>query len=114
LHHNNKIESTVNTQPLSFSTASQQSTVNSQQSTVNSQQSTVNSQQSTMSCRDSSLISFAEKYKRNSRKTDKDTGCSRYKGQVKTMVGLAQSFFGNNHFYCGVRVGDRLVIHRFR
>ena len=33
LHHNNKIESTVNTQPLSFST--RQSTVNSQQSTVN-------------------------------------------------------------------------------
>ena len=35
MHHNNKIESTVNTQPLSFSTR-----VNSQQSTVNSQQST--------------------------------------------------------------------------
>ncbi|MEG4815455.1 MULTISPECIES: BamA/TamA family outer membrane protein [unclassified Microcoleus] len=34
LHHNNKIESTVNTQPLSFSTRSQQSTANSQQSTV--------------------------------------------------------------------------------
>ena len=34
LHHNNKIESTVNTQPLSFSTPSQQSTVNSQQSTI--------------------------------------------------------------------------------
>jgi hypothetical protein len=33
LHHNNKIESTVNTQPLSFST--RPSTVNSQQSTVN-------------------------------------------------------------------------------
>src|SRR4028118_913535 len=33
LHHNNKIESTVNTQPLSFSTPA--STVNSQQSTVN-------------------------------------------------------------------------------
>ena len=44
LHHNNKIESIVNTQPLSFSTPSQQSTVNSQQSTVNSQQSTVNTQ----------------------------------------------------------------------
>jgi len=27
LHHNNKIESTVNTQPLSFSTPNQQSTV---------------------------------------------------------------------------------------
>jgi outer membrane protein insertion porin family len=58
LHHNNKIESTVNTQPLSFSTPSQQSTLNSQQSTrVNtqplsfstpSQQSTLNSQQSTI------------------------------------------------------------------
>jgi hypothetical protein len=37
LHHNNKIESTVNTQPLSFSTPSQhqQSTVNSQQLTLN-------------------------------------------------------------------------------
>jgi outer membrane protein insertion porin family len=34
LHHNNKIESTVNTQPLSFSTPSQQSTLNSQQSTI--------------------------------------------------------------------------------
>ncbi|MEG4024353.1 BamA/TamA family outer membrane protein [Microcoleus sp. S13C4] len=34
LHHNNKIESTVNTQPLSFSTPGQQSTVNSQQSTI--------------------------------------------------------------------------------
>src|SRR4028119_2452064 len=33
LHHNNKTESTVNTQPLSFST--RPSTVNSQQSTVN-------------------------------------------------------------------------------
>ncbi|MEG3956325.1 hypothetical protein [Microcoleus sp. herbarium2] len=33
LHHNNKIESTVNTQPLSFSTPP--STVNSQQLTVN-------------------------------------------------------------------------------
>ena len=33
LHHDNKIESTVNTQPLSFSTPT--STVNSQQSTVN-------------------------------------------------------------------------------
>jgi uncharacterized protein (TIGR03492 family) len=32
LHHNNKIESTVNTQPLSFST--RPSTVNSQQSTI--------------------------------------------------------------------------------
>jgi outer membrane protein insertion porin family len=59
LHHNNKIESTiVNTQPLSFSTPSQQSTLNSQHSTtVNtqplsfstpSQQSTLNSQQSTI------------------------------------------------------------------
>jgi outer membrane protein insertion porin family len=62
LHHNNKIESTVNTQPLSFSTPSQHSTVNTQQSlvishqslvishqsTVNSQQSTANSQQSTI------------------------------------------------------------------
>ena len=37
LHHNHKIESTVNTQPLSFYT--RPSTVNSQQSTVNSQQS---------------------------------------------------------------------------
>ena len=45
LHHNNKIESTVNTQPLSFSTP--QSTV-SQQSLVISHQSTVNSQQSTI------------------------------------------------------------------
>ncbi|MEG4841174.1 BamA/TamA family outer membrane protein [Microcoleus sp. B9-D4] len=34
LHHNNKIESTVNTQPLSFSTPSPQSTVTSQQSTI--------------------------------------------------------------------------------
>ncbi|MEG5175255.1 BamA/TamA family outer membrane protein [Microcoleus sp. B3-D7] len=34
LHHNNKIESTVNTQPLSFSTRSPQSTVTSQQSTI--------------------------------------------------------------------------------
>ncbi|MEG4391548.1 BamA/TamA family outer membrane protein [Microcoleus sp. BROC3] len=33
LHQNNKIESTVNTQPFSFSTPSQQSTANSQQST---------------------------------------------------------------------------------
>ncbi|MBE9094704.1 hypothetical protein [Tychonema sp. LEGE 07203] len=40
LVRNNKIESTVNTQPFSFST--RPSTVNSQQSTVNSQQSTVN------------------------------------------------------------------------
>ncbi|MEG3914601.1 BamA/TamA family outer membrane protein [Microcoleus sp. w1-18aA5] len=32
--HNNKIESTVNTQPLSFSTPSPQSTVTSQQSTI--------------------------------------------------------------------------------
>ncbi|MEG4633053.1 hypothetical protein QUB56_26295 [Microcoleus sp. AR_TQ3_B6] len=63
-----------------------------------------------MSCRDSSLISFAQKYKPNSRKADEDTGCGSYKGQVKTMVGLAQSFFGNNHFYGGVRVGDWLVI----
>ncbi|MEG4118270.1 hypothetical protein QUA43_12435 [Microcoleus sp. N9_B4] len=35
LHGNNKIESTVNTQPFSFST--RPSTLNSQQSTVNSQ-----------------------------------------------------------------------------
>ena len=48
LHHNNKIESTVNTQPLSFSTPSQHSTVNTQQSLVISHQSTVNSQQSTI------------------------------------------------------------------
>jgi outer membrane protein insertion porin family len=48
LHHKNKIESTVNTQPLSFSTPSQHSTVNSQQSTLNTQQSTVNSQHSTI------------------------------------------------------------------
>jgi len=58
LHHNNKIESTVNTQPLSFSTPSQHSTVNSQQSTIvntqplsfstPSQHSTVNTQQSTI------------------------------------------------------------------
>ena len=34
MHHNNKIESTVNTQPLSFSTLLLQSTVNSQQSTI--------------------------------------------------------------------------------
>ncbi|MEG4491648.1 BamA/TamA family outer membrane protein [Microcoleus sp. D3_18_C4] len=34
LHQNNKIESTVNTQPFSFSTPSQQSTANSQQSTI--------------------------------------------------------------------------------
>ncbi|MGB3267643.1 MAG: hypothetical protein WBA89_27245 [Microcoleus sp.] len=47
LHRNHKIESTVNTQPFSFSTR-QQSTVNNQQSAVNSQQSTVNSQQSTI------------------------------------------------------------------
>ncbi len=46
LHHNNKIESTVNTQPLSFSTPSQQSTVNSQQSLVISHQSLVISHQS--------------------------------------------------------------------
>ena len=39
LHQNNKIESTVNTQPLSFSTPP--STVNSQHSTVNSQHSTM-------------------------------------------------------------------------
>lgn len=31
-HRNNKIDSTVNTQPFSFATPSQQSTVNSQQS----------------------------------------------------------------------------------
>jgi outer membrane protein insertion porin family len=37
LHHNNKIESTLNSQPLSFSTPSQHSTVNTQQSTVNTQ-----------------------------------------------------------------------------
>jgi hypothetical protein len=67
-----------------------------------------------MSCRDSSLISFAQKYKPNSRKADEDTGCGRYKGQVKTMVGLAQLFFGKNHFYCGVRVGDWLVVQKFR
>jgi len=48
LHHNNKIESTVNTQPLSFSTPSQQSLVISHQSLVISHQSTVNSQQSTI------------------------------------------------------------------
>ncbi|MEG4094177.1 BamA/TamA family outer membrane protein [Microcoleus sp. POL8_C6] len=34
LHQNNKIESTVNTQPFSFSTPSQESTANSQQSTI--------------------------------------------------------------------------------
>jgi len=34
LHHNNKIESTVNTQPLSFSTPSQHSTLNTQHSTI--------------------------------------------------------------------------------
>ncbi|MEG3956561.1 BamA/TamA family outer membrane protein [Microcoleus sp. herbarium2] len=34
LHHNNQIESTVNTQPLSFSTPSQLSTLNSQLSTI--------------------------------------------------------------------------------
>ena len=34
LHRNNKIESTLNTQPFTFSTQSQQSTVNSQQSTI--------------------------------------------------------------------------------
>ncbi len=34
LHQNNQIESTLNTQPLSFSTPSQKSTVNSQQSTI--------------------------------------------------------------------------------
>jgi outer membrane protein insertion porin family len=70
LHHNNKIESTVNTQPLSFSTPSQHSTVNTQQSlvishqsliishqsTVNSQQSTLNSQQSTANSQHSTII----------------------------------------------------------
>ncbi|UNU23080.1 hypothetical protein D0A37_03565 [Microcoleus vaginatus HSN003] len=45
LHRNNKIESTVNTQPFSFLTPSHQPTVNTQHSTVNSQQPTVNSQQ---------------------------------------------------------------------
>ena len=53
LHHNNKIESTVYTQALSFSTPpstvnSQQSLVISHQSLVISHQSTVNSQQSTI------------------------------------------------------------------
>jgi|GEM_PF-771411 len=55
LHHKNKIESTVNTQPLSFSTPSQPSTVNTQQSTVNSQPSTVNRQQSTIPSQHSTL-----------------------------------------------------------
>jgi len=41
----NQIESTVNTQPFSFST--RPSTVNSQQPTVNSQQSTVNNHSGT-------------------------------------------------------------------
>src|SRR4028118_2421911 len=45
LHRNNKIESTLNTQPSCFSTQSQLPTANSQQSTVNCQQSTVNCQQ---------------------------------------------------------------------
>jgi len=58
LHHKNKIESTVNTQPLSFSTPSQHSTLNTQHSTtVNtqplsfstpSQHSTLNTQHSTI------------------------------------------------------------------
>jgi outer membrane protein insertion porin family len=58
LHHHNKIESTVNTQPLSFSTPSQHSTLNTQHSTtVNtqplsfstpSQHSTLNTQHSTI------------------------------------------------------------------
>ena len=70
LHHNNKIESTVNTQPLSFSTPSKQSTLNSQQSLVIShqslvirhpslvisQQSTFNSQQSTVNSQQSTII----------------------------------------------------------
>jgi hypothetical protein len=34
LHHNNKIESTVNIQPLSFSTPPSKLKVNSQQSTI--------------------------------------------------------------------------------
>ena len=56
LHHNNKIESTVNTQPLSFSTPSQQSTVNSQQSLVISHQSLVISHQSTVNSQQSTVI----------------------------------------------------------
>ena len=56
LHHNNKIESTVHTQPLSFSTPSQQSTVISQQSTLNSQHSTVISQQSTVNTQQPTII----------------------------------------------------------
>ena len=56
LHDNNKIESTVNTQPLSFSTPSQQSTVNSQQSLVISHQSLVISHQSTVNSQQSTII----------------------------------------------------------
>ncbi|WP_445172987.1 BamA/TamA family outer membrane protein [Microcoleus sp.] len=57
LHDNNKIESTVNSQRLSFSTPSQQSAVNSQQASVNSQQSTVNSHQSTVNSHQSTVNS---------------------------------------------------------
>jgi len=56
LHDNNKIESTVNTQPLSFSTPSQQSTINSQQSLVISHQSLVISHQSTVNSQQSTVI----------------------------------------------------------
>ncbi|MEG4633104.1 BamA/TamA family outer membrane protein [Microcoleus sp. AR_TQ3_B6] len=59
LHHNNKIESTVNTQPLSFSTPSQHSTLNTQHSTtVNTQPLSVStpSQHSTLNTQHSTII----------------------------------------------------------
>jgi hypothetical protein len=56
LYDNNKIESTANTQPLSFSTPSQQPTLNSQQSLVISHQSLVISHQSTVNSQQSTVI----------------------------------------------------------
>ena len=56
LPHNNKIESTVNTQPLSFFTPSQQSLVISHQSLVISHQSLVISHQSTLNTQHSTII----------------------------------------------------------
>jgi outer membrane protein insertion porin family len=82
LHHNNKIESTVNTQPLSFSTPSQQPTVNSQQSTVNtqplssstpSQQSTLNSQQSTVNTQPLSFSTPSQQSTLNSQQSTVNT-----------------------------------------
>ncbi|MEG4326468.1 hypothetical protein [Microcoleus sp. herbarium5] len=53
-----KIESTLNTQPSgSFSTDSQQPTVNNQQPTANSQQSTVNTQHPTVNSQQSTVNS---------------------------------------------------------